>query len=371
MLHISPEKALILIFAFALFFNCSKKEEKTQTSRQIRGLVDTVGFAHLGWQMDSVMQRIDRLQKDELKKALERGKITQQTSWKVAVSPHDDYGYVGYLYPAVHRNIKAKTVILFGVAHKARLLKLENQIIFDTYPYWHGPYGPIGASPVREEIIRQLPQNYYQVNDSMQTIEHSVEALIPFLQYFRKDREIVSVLVPYMPFERMREIAKPLAAAIAKVVRQNNWQWGKDFAIVISNDAVHYGDEGWGDKNFAFYGTDEAGYKKAVEHEREIINQCLSGKLSEERIRKFTEYTVSADDFKQYKWTWCGRYSVPMGLLTAYYLSEILEQPLKGRFIGYANSIDHAPLPVKDLRMGFTAPANMHHWVGYVAMGWE
>ena len=363
---------IFITFTLAIgLYNCSSKKEKVQMKTGVRGLVDTVGFAHLNWQMDSVMQRIQRLQGEKLAEALKKANINEQTIWKVAISPHDDYGYVGYLYPAVLKEVKAKTIILFGVAHKARLLNLENQIIFDTYPYWHGPYGPIKVSPVREEIIKELPQTVYQINDSMQTIEHSVEAILPFLQHFQKDRQIISILVPYMPYNRMEAIGKPLARAIANVVREHGWQWGKDFALVISTDAVHYGDQDWGGKNFAVYGTDAAGYKKAVAHEYEIINNCLVGALTPEKIKKFTEYTVDAKDFKKYKWTWCGRYSVPMGLMTAYYLSKDLNVPLNGRLVGYANSIDHKPLPVKDLRMGFTAPANPHHWVGYAALGWE
>lgn len=370
MKHFFFSFALPFILAGSLIFACSSGQQ-TKQRHQVRGLVDTVGFAHLAWQMDSLMQRIERLQKDSLKKALQRAHITDQTAWKVAISPHDDYGYVGYLYPALLQAVKAKTVILFGVAHKARLLHLQNQIIFDTYPYWHGPFGAIKVSPVREEIENLLPKWSYQINDSMETIEHSVEAILPFLQYFGREREIVSILVPYMSFTRMQKIARPLAKALSRVVRQHHWQWGKDFAIVISTDAVHYGDQDWGGSNFAFYGADSNGYHKAVQHEYEIIRQCLAGPVSAKKIKKFTEYTVDANDYHKYKWTWCGRYSVPMGLLTAYELAKILDVPLNGRLVGYANSINHPPLPVKDLRMGFTAPANIHHWVGYAAIGYE
>jgi len=362
-----------IIFALALgLWGCSSGQKQSVNSKiRVRGLVDTVGFAHTAWQMDSIMQRIRRLQGKQLRQAWKRAHVTEHTAWKVAVSPHDDYGYVGYLYPAVLKEVKAKTVILFGVAHKARLLHLENQIIFDTYPYWHGPYGPIKVSSVREEIEKELPQTVYQINDSMQTMEHSVEALLPFLQYYRKDREIISILVPYMPYDRIEAIGRALGQAIANVAREHGWQWGKDFALVISTDAVHYGDQDWGGKNFARYGTDEKGTRQAVAHEYEIIDSCLVGTISPRKIKKFTEYTVDDKDFRKYKWTWCGRYSVPMGLMTAYYLSKNLNIPLNGRLIGYANSIDHAPLPVKDLHMGFTAPANLHHWVGYAALGWE
>jgi AmmeMemoRadiSam system protein B len=282
-----------------MFFACNSRKE---IDDNIRPLADTVGFAQYGRQMDSIMKRIAQTQSRFLNK---EPKINN-FSPKVAISPHDDYSYVGYLYPAVLKNIKAKTIIFIGVAHKAKKLNLEDQIIFDNYDFWKGPYGKVKVSDIRNEIIKQLPGDIYQVNDTMQKIEHSVEAIIPFLQYYNRDIEIVSILVPYMSFQTMDTIAKPLAEAIHKVTKEKNLQWGKDFAIVISTDAVHYGDEDWGGKNFAYYGTDSSGYAQALAHEQEIIG-TLTGELVPEKVKTFTEFTVEKDNYKTYKWTWCGR----------------------------------------------------------------
>lgn len=343
------------------------RQPVNQETMNLRPLVDTVGFAQHSWQMDSIMDRINRLEEQhpELAKAHFEG------TPKVVISPHDDYAYVDGLYPAAISNIKAKTVILFGVAHKARLLNLQDQIVFDSYDHWKGPYGPVKVSNIREEIIENLPHQLFQVNDSMQRMEHSVEAIIPFLQYYNRNVEIVSIVVPYMSFDKMKEIAEPLAKAIKKATLDQGLKWGEDFAIVISTDAVHYGDEDWGGSNFASYGTDSAGYAQAIAHEHEIMD-TLSGKLNPGKVKAFCNFTVDENDFKQYKWTWCGRYSVPLGLLTAFDLNDLAgNQPLTGTIIGYANSIDHPTLEVKDLGMGLTAPANMHHWVGNAAIGYK
>ena len=287
------------------------------------------------------------------------------------VSPHDDYAYVGYMYPAILKKIKAKTIILIGVAHKAKKLNLEDQLIFDSYDYWKGPYGNVKVSGIRNEIKELLPKEIYQVNDSMQKIEHSVEAIIPFLQYYNRDVEIVSILVPYMSFNTMEKIAGPLANAINKVAKKKNWQWGDDFAIVISNDAVHYGDEGWGGENFAFNGIGCKANEETKFHEYDIM-KTISGPLKPEQIEKFTEFTVQRNNHKEYIWTWCGRYSVPLGLLTAQKLNKLdSEDPLFGTAIGYLNSIDHPALELEDIGMGTTAPAYDNHWVGYVGIGYR
>jgi AmmeMemoRadiSam system protein B len=340
---------------------------------KLRGLADTVGFAHTQSQMDAVMQRIEQQEGGRIAGTLNEKHVPPGSGWRMAIAPHDDYTYAGYMYPLVLQNIKAKTVIIFGVAHKAANLQLEDQLIFDSFTHWRGPYGNIKVSPLREAIMKQLPEGSYQVNDSMQTLEHSVEAELPFLQYYNKDIQFVSILVPYMSFDKMNELAKPLADALARIMKEKKLEWGKDIALISSTDAVHYGDDQWGGKNFAFFGADSAGYTKAVEHEHKIMSDCFNGELVKERIRLFTQYTVKQEDHKQYQWTWCGRYSVPFGLLTSLYLQQNLEAPLlEGVLLGYCNSLDHPHIKVDDLDgMGATAIATIRHWVGYASIGFR
>lgn len=367
---------LLTIITLMLLASCQSNPAKVHKTKSgngatsVRHAIDTVGFAQYDWQMDSIMARIKREQGQQLEDKLSYSAF-DSTGWKVAISPHDDYAYVGYLYPSVLKNMKAKTIILIGVAHKAKKLNLENQIIFDSFDYWKEPYGNVKVSAIRNEIMEQLPDNLYQVNDSMQQLEHSVEAIIPFLQYENRDIEIVSILVPYMNFQTMGKIAKPLAKAIQTVTNKRNWQWGKDFALLISTDAVHYGDEGWGDKNFAFYGIGTEAYQATKLHEYDII-KSIAGDLTPSGVKKFNDYTVDQENYKKYKWTWCGRYSVPLGLLTACRLQELsAPDTLFGTAIGYSSSIEQKPLHLEDISMGVTAPANEHHWVGYAAIGYK
>lgn len=334
-----------------------------------RGLADTVGFARYDWQMDSLLQR-GWLNQNNHKHLLYADTFYSSISWKVVISPHDDYAYVGSLYPQLLQSLQAHTLIIFGVAHKARAFRVADQLVFDSFATWHGPYQYIPVAPLREELMRRLPTDFWQKNDSLQTVEHSVEALLPFIQHFNRRFAIVSILVPYMSLERMQTISQALAKAIAANARREHWQWGKDFAIAISSDAVHYGDEDWGGKNYAPYGVGAKGYRRAVEYEHEIISNCLTGALDPAKIARFVAYTVQESDYREYKWTWCGRYSVPLGLFTAYYLQQELNQNLTGTLVGYSTSIEPPVLQVNDLRMGLTAPANLHHWVGYAALGY-
>ena len=338
-----------------------------------RGLADTIGFAHLECQIEAVMQRIAVRDGAKLERILEDKGVDPGDRWRMAIAPHDDYAYAGYMYPLVLRNMAAPVIIIFGVAHKARQLGLEDQLVFDSFTHWRGPYGDIAVSPLRDRITAKLSETGWRVSDEMQSIEHSVEAKLPFLQYYNRGVEFVPILVPHMSFSRMNELASQLARAIAELVRDERWGWGADIALLSSTDAVHYGDEGWGGRNFALYGADAEGYAKALVHEQQIMNDCFRGDLQPDKIKMFTRYTLADHDHREYKWTWCGRYSVPFGLLTSWHLQQSLRAPpLTGTILGHTTSLEDQRISVEDLDgMGVTAPATLRHWVGYAAVGFR
>jgi hypothetical protein len=93
------------------------------------------------------------------------------------------------------------------------------------------------------------------------------------------------------------------------------------------------------------------------------------GEVKPENIRLFNKYTLNPDNFREYIWTWCGRYSVPVALYTTYYLNG--SKSINGEVIGYSTSITGTHIPVDDIRMGRTAIATDCHWVGYAAIGYR
>ena len=283
-----------------------------------RGLADPVGFAHTKRQFEAVVTRIEAGDGGRIAGALAYRNVGPSDRWRLAIAPHDDYAYAGCLYPLALRNVAAPLVVIFGVAHKARALELEDALVFDAFTHWRGP-------------------------------------------------------VPAMSFARMDALARKLAQALDEVLRDDGLAWGRDVALLASTDAVHYGDEGWNGRDFAFFGADAAGYAKAIAHEHAILRDCFEGELRPERVERFTRYMLADDDHREYKWTWCGRYSVPFALLTAWHLQRLrAEAPLLGSVLGYATSLDDQRIDVSALEgMGVTAPATLGHWVGYVAVGFR
>ncbi|MCO4821316.1 MAG: AmmeMemoRadiSam system protein B [Flavobacteriaceae bacterium] len=336
-----------------------KSESIIQVKKNIRHVHDTIGFAQYDWQMDSIYNRLGI--KDS----------KNNLSWKAVISPHDDYKYAGRLYYESLKGINANTIILIGVAHRARNFDLQDKIIFGDYTHWQSPYGDLKVSDLNVVIRNNMNETNFIVHDSMQALEHSLEAIVPFLHRKDPDLEIIPILVPYIDYEMITSVSMDLAEAVKKVLESNNLSYGNDIAIVISNDAVHYGDEEWSG-DLAPFGTDDAGTEKARLMDVEIVETCLSDAITPEKIKRFTEYTVQHDDYKEYKWVWCGRYSVPFGLSFANNLNLLIDdQPLQGEFMHYQSSIDHELIKVEDLGMGTTAIATQRHWVAYASIKYE
>ena len=337
----------------------------------LRGLVDTVGYAVTAVQMDSVVARC-REAAAQRSAALEseRG-WAADTPFAAAVCPHDDYCYAGRLYALLLPHLRAKTVIVFGVFHRASAFACRDKLVLGSFQAWRGPYGPVSVSPLRDALVSRLPPKDVVVDDDMETVEHSVEGIVPWLQAYDRDVEIVPVLVPYMGWDTLDRLAGETAEALAGVMKERGWSLGEDVAIIASSDAVHYGDAGWGGSGFAPFGTDIDGYIRAVDRDRRLAGSALTGPLDRDKLRDFLYACVDRDDVARYKITWCGRFSIPFGLDVASRVSEALGRgPLTGTLLDYGTSVSESSLDAVP-GLGSTAPNNLHHWVGYASIGYR
>jgi len=333
----------IAVVISILFISCKDKNRSAQhlstAKLKVRQLADTIGFTQYKWQLDSIISRIHP-----------EDKRTTAQVFKTVICPHDDYGYAAGLYNKTLEGIKAKTIVLIGVAHKARNFGLENKLVFGAFNEWKSSDGIIKISSLRDELIKNLNKETYIVHDSMMQLEHSLEAITPFLEKNNNEIEIIPLLVPYITFEKMNLFSSELANTLNEIMKKKNLKYGEDLAIVISNDAIHYGDEGWGGSNLAPFGVDSLGNEKARQKDLKIIKQCLVGELNHGKMKTFNQYTIQTDNFKEYKWTWCGRYSVPFGLLFANELNNLIEnRSLTGEMLGYRSSYPNSHIKVNDL----------------------
>lgn len=338
-----------------------------------RGQMDTVGFVTSAAQMDSVLAQCRAFAAPRRAELAEQDGWSDDTAFAAAVCPHDDYYYAGRLYSLVLPRVRAKTVILCGVFHQARVFDCRDRLVFDDFVSWRGPYGPVPVSDLRGELIARLPGADVLVDNEMHTVEHSLEAIVPWLQANRPDVEIVPVLVPYMDWETSDRLADEFATALGGLMKEKGLELGSDVAVVVSADAVHYGDAGWGGGSHADFGSDPEGYSRAVARDRALAATKLSGPVRRAALREFLYACVDSADVRQYHLTWCGRFSIPFGLNVASRVSEALAgRPLEGTFLDYGTSLGEVSLDLDAVPgLGVTAPNNLHHWVGYPALGYR
>ncbi len=354
------------------FCHCQQEQHSNfhpSKGETVRALKDTIGFSFTEEQITAVVQLSENLEQAELQANRQK---YGAGSWIAGICPHDDHLLAGRVYVHLFQNLRAKRIVIFGVGHKAGQWGAKDVLIFDRFNFWRGPRGPVKVSDLREEIISLLPQSDFVINDDWQAEEHSVEGIVPFIQYYLPEAEIVSIIVPYMNWDRIGILSSHLAEALAKLVQKHDWQLGADIAFICSNDGDHYGDVAWGDKNFAPFGADEVGYLKATAQDSSLIKENLAGKLTGDKLKNFCSRVWGDSDLKDYKIRWCGRFSIPFGLNTVRLLAEKMNRPpLTGYFLRYANSYSLGKLPLENLGIGTTAPYHLRHWVGYSALGYR
>jgi AmmeMemoRadiSam system protein B len=327
-------------------------------SLDLRGQMDSVGFASTAAQMAKVWEF------SATPPAPDSFGVRPAPGVAGVICPHDDYLYAGRVYRQILPLITARRVILVGVFHRYRRFGAHDQLVFDKYRAWRTPDGPVPVSSLREALLSHLAPEDFVQSTAMHDSEHSLEAPLYWLRHLRPDLEIVPILVPASRLDRLEELAGRLAAALGATMMARDWQLGRDVAIVISTDGVHYGT----DFKYAPYGDGGiTAYQKATEKDRALLTGPLSGTLTTGKVRDLYAAFVNPEKPDECRLTWCGRFAVPLGLLLLERLSRD-QEPLTGHPVAYATSVGWPELPVRDLGLGATAPASLYHFVSYPAV---
>jgi AmmeMemoRadiSam system protein B len=286
------------------------------------------------------------------------------------ISPHDDYLYAGRVYWPLFQKISAPEVVIFGVTHRAIREKLgdpQGKLIFDSHADWQGPYGKIRVSRLRERLMKGLGPQYCMVSNDAHRLEHSIEGMLPFLQYGRRDVRITPIMVTAMPFDTMDAVSQRLAEVLAAYMKEKNLEPGKDIFFLISADANHYGK----DFNNTAFGEGLQAHEKGTAYDRKLVDTYLQGTVSTRKLKDLAGQLWGKDFKGNGDTVWCGKYSIPFGLLTVSHLTERLSpnRRLTGRLLLYSDTYSEGVLPIEGTGMGVTNPSSLEHWVGFFSAG--
>src|SRR5262245_15402591 len=320
----------------------------------VRGRIDSTAYAFTADQMAKVWER------SLAGPAPDTFGVAPAPGAALIICPHDDFSFAGRVYRRVIPLVTARTVVLVGVFHRYRRFAEHDRVVFDAYSEWTAPDGPVPVSSLRDALLKRLPRADWTQDTTAHDLEHSLEPLVCWLKHVRPDLEIVPIIVPASHFERLETLGDDLGAALAAEMKARGWRLGRDVAIAISADAIHYGPDFKQEK----FGIGVEAYEKAVAMDHGLLTGPLSGPLTEPKIRKLYETFVDPDHPDDYRWTWCGRFSVPLGLLTLERLGRDHGGAV-GQPVAYGTSIGWPELGLRDAGMAPTAPSNLYHFVGY------
>lgn len=284
------------------------------------------------------------------------------------ISPHDDYLYAGKVYYPLYKLIDVKEVLILGVIHSTVRREIndpKNILILDEFDKWKGPYSDVEVSPLRDIIKHQLNPQNYMVSNTAQSLEHSIEGLIPFLQHYNRGVKITPIMITGMPFEKMDSLSTDLAEIISSYVKDNNLKLGKDIFFLISNDSNHYGE----DFENQPYGLDENAHQLATDNDKRIAAETFNGSVTDNKIKKLSGELWQEAGVKTECPLWCGKYSTVFGLLTINKIVVEFGSKLTGKVFKYSDTWTEGVLPVKGTKMGITAPYSLKHWVGFLSAG--
>lgn len=144
------------------------------------------------------------------------------------VLPHAGYVYSGDVAGDVISRIRVpQQVILLGPNHHGR----GKQFAVSDVDAWATPLGDVAvAADLRTHLLNEIPQ--LELDDSAHQQEHSLEVLLPFLQYVQPQLQVVPIALKYSGLEQLTE----LGTAIARVIQS----WEEPILLVASSDMNHF-----------------------------------------------------------------------------------------------------------------------------------
>ncbi len=145
------------------------------------------------------------------------------------LSPHAGYPYSGVVSASAFTQLDAfhqyETVFLLGTSHR--------QVYNGASVYAGDAYEtPLGNVPVDKEVVNSLMQSsqLFQFHKAAHIKEHSLEVLLPFLQYkLKKPFKIVPILVGARDYRELKQLAELLQPYLHD-----------DNLFVLSTDFSHY-----------------------------------------------------------------------------------------------------------------------------------
>ncbi len=150
------------------------------------------------------------------------------------VCPHAGYVYSGsacaHSMKALYEDGIPQTVIVMGPNHQG----MGAPVAVSPESGWQTPMGPVIIDDTMAKEIVETSK-YVSYDSVAHSREHSLEVIMPFLQYAQKeDLKTLPIAITHLNFDEAIKLVEDLGSALAKVAGTH------DTMIIASTDFTHY-----------------------------------------------------------------------------------------------------------------------------------
>lgn len=129
------------------------------------------------------------------------------------IMPHAGYVYSGYVAGLTISKVDIKkTAIILGTNHTGA----GERFSIMTKGDWVTPLGEVNIdTEIAESILKQSP--LLKEDSLAHMYEHSIEVIIPFLQYLKNDIKIVPIVISQVELSQYQKLGQDIASGFKKV----------------------------------------------------------------------------------------------------------------------------------------------------------
>ena len=164
---------------------------------------------------DELIGLIKRFERSNIKMIDEIDSDLTDKDVKGLIVPHAGWVYSGNTAAIAYHLLRYKKpakIALLGLSHQYRI----QNVIADNHNYWDSPLGDI-------EIVRD---DHFETENTIHSIEHSLEVQVPFIRYYSKTSSLLPLVVGELNADQARACAAHLLS--------------NDYFLIISTDLSHF-----------------------------------------------------------------------------------------------------------------------------------
>lgn len=149
---------------------------------------------------------------------------------KAIITPHAGYQFCGKIQASVFSYVDRDKYKIKNIILLAPCQTLNTIVHIPSYDKYVTPLGVMNINKKHLKLLVSMDKDFFVYNDDILSDQHTLDNLIPWLQYTGIECEIVPLVVGILSFEDIQKLAN----YILSIIDDNT-------ILIVSSDFTHYG----------------------------------------------------------------------------------------------------------------------------------